>query len=123
MQINLSGSSPVYMQLFDAIRLDIALGKLLPGDRLRSSRELAAAAGVNPNAMEKALIRLEAVGLARLEGAALIITGGDDLAGTVRRELAESRIDEFLAGMAELGISPEAAAELIAERMRPNADT
>ena len=46
---------PIYSQIIEYIKLTIVSGKLKPGEKLLSVRELAAVAGVNPNTMQKAL--------------------------------------------------------------------
>ena len=57
-----NNESPIYLQIVDAIKMQIAQGALKPGDQVPAVRELAVTAGVNPNTMQKALSELEREG-------------------------------------------------------------
>ncbi|MCR4716973.1 MAG: GntR family transcriptional regulator [Lachnospiraceae bacterium] len=54
---------PVYLQLMEHIKKQIASGEYKAGDRVPPVRTLANDAGVNPNTMQKALQGLEREGL------------------------------------------------------------
>ena len=58
-----NNESPIYLQIVDAIKMQIAQGVLKPGDQVPAVRELAVTAGVNPNTMQKALAELEREGV------------------------------------------------------------
>ncbi len=61
-QVQLDSSRPLYEQFADLIRSDLARGRLLPGQRLPSIRELAAYFRVNPNTVMRAYQDLEREG-------------------------------------------------------------
>ncbi len=108
--------APIYTQIIEGFKLSIASGELKPGERLRSVRELAAWTGVNPNTMQRALTELEREGLVfaqRTSGR--YVTEADDAVDRVRRELAESRVAEFLAYMRKLGFSAGEIVNIIKE--------
>ena len=48
-------SRPIYAQLVERLKARILAGTYPPGGHLDSVRDLAAAAGVNPNTMQRAL--------------------------------------------------------------------
>ena len=48
-------SRPIYAQLVERLKAKILAGIYPPGGHLDSVRDLAAAAGVNPNTMQRAL--------------------------------------------------------------------
>ena len=54
---------PIYQQIMNMLKQEIASGELAPGQKLPSVRELALEAKVNPNTMQKALAELEREGL------------------------------------------------------------
>ena len=54
---------PIFMQIVDGIRLEIATGKLLPGSKLPSYRGLAMQLMINPNTVAKAYAELSNLGL------------------------------------------------------------
>ena len=56
-------SRPIYAQLVERLKAKILAGTYPPGGHLDSVRDLAAAAGVNPNTMQRALAQLETEGL------------------------------------------------------------
>ena len=58
-------SRPIYAQLVERLKARILAGTYPPGGHLDSVRDLAAAAGVNPNTMQRALAQLETEGLVR----------------------------------------------------------
>ena len=59
----LDKSRPLCPQLCEQVCTHIALGELKPGEKLLSVREVALAAGVNPNTVQKAFEQLEQTGL------------------------------------------------------------
>ena len=60
-------SRPIYAQLVERLKAKILAGTYPPGGHLDSVRDMAAAAGVNPNTMQRALAQLETEGLVRTE--------------------------------------------------------
>ena len=62
MSWNFSNDVPIYLQIMEHFKVQIASGKLEVGDKIQPVRELALEAGVNPNTMQKALSELEREG-------------------------------------------------------------
>ena len=56
-------NAPIYLQIVNTLKRNIASGAYPPGSRLPSVRDLALEAGVNPNTMQRALSELERSGL------------------------------------------------------------
>ena len=61
--INIHSSVAVYMQIENEVQFAVASGKLKPGDRLPSVRELSERFNVNPNTVAKAYRDLEVMGI------------------------------------------------------------
>jgi GntR family transcriptional regulator len=86
---------PLGAQLAARIRTSVREGRIGPGDRLPSVRELAEEAGVNVNTVRTVYARLESEGLVRSEhGRGTFVSGrpaGDDAATRrdLRRQIAE----------------------------------
>jgi GntR family transcriptional regulator len=59
---NASGR-PVYQQIIDQVKRDIAMGRLLKDERLPTVRQLAAELAINPNTIGKAYRQLEHEGI------------------------------------------------------------
>lgn len=109
----------IYAQIISQMRLFIASGALPPGSKLKSVRELAAEAGVNPNTMQKALTELERLGLvyaSRTSGR--FVTEDDESIAAARSELAESMVGGLLDDMKKLGYNTEDVIKFIDGRKR-----
>jgi len=59
-------SRPIYAQLVERLKAKILAGTYPPRGHLDSVRDMAAAAGVNPNTMQRALAQLETYRQAKL---------------------------------------------------------
>lgn len=109
-----SDNKPIYPQIVEQLQLLIASGKLLPGERLMTVRDLARAAQVNPNTMMRALAELENRNLIishRTNGKT--VTNDLDLIENLKNELAKTVIDSFLENMKRLGFSKKEIFELL----------
>ena len=98
--------TPIYLQIMDKIKRDIAGGVLSPGSKIPSVRELAIEAGVNPNTMQKALQTLENEGIlySQRTSGRFVAESVDD---TVKNNICEDILRKFTEKMYELGYSDE----------------
>ncbi len=107
-------SRPIYAQLVERLKAKILAGIYPPGGHLDSVRDLAAAAGVNPNTMQRALAQLETEGLVRTERTAgRYVTEDRALIEQLRAEAARNLTAEFLEKMRGIGYGLEQAAALL----------
>lgn len=105
---------PVYLQLVEQIELAIVTGEYPPGAKVPPVRELAAAAGVNPNTMQRALTALEAKGLmAAHRTAGRTITEDERMLHALREEMALEQARAFCAAMGKLGLTPQEIETLV----------
>lgn len=105
---------PIYIQLVEAMKLQIISGQLKPGDRIPSVRELAMVHKVNPNTMQKALLELETTGLIYTERTnGKFVTEDETLIAKHKKQYADALAERYLAAMADLGFDLEAAASYI----------
>lgn len=121
---NLDTDRPIYAQLIERIKTQIVSGKYAPGERLPSVRELAAAAAVNPNTMQKAFAELERTGLVitqRTNGRT--VTEDVKLIGDIRVELAGDQVNIFFSGMRELGYTEKETSDLILRYLNDDKDS
>ena len=102
---------PIYIQIMDNIRGQIAAGILQPGDKLPSVRELAAQLSINPNTIQRAYRELEMEGwIASVPGKGSFVCGAPG--GPQREQLALlEAFDKVTQQLLSLGTSRE---ELIA---------
>ena len=97
-------SRPIYAQLVERLKAKILAGTYPPGGHLDSVRDMAAAAGVNPNTMQRALAQLETEGLVRTERTAgRYVTEDTMLIEQLRAATAEKFAEEFLEKMRASG--------------------
>ena len=99
-------SRPIYAQLVERLKARILAGTYPPGGHLDSVRDLAAAAGVNPNTVQRAFQELEKEGLvysARTSGR--FVTEDEKLIDQKRHEIAQSLMKNFVTEMAAIGFS------------------
>ena len=107
-------SRPIYAQLVERLKARILAGTYPPGGHLDSVRDFAAAAGVNPNTMQRALAQLEAEGLVRTERTSgRFVTEDTDLIEQLRASAARNIAADFLEKMRSIGYTPQQAAELL----------
>lgn len=107
-------SRPIYAQLVERLKARILAGTYQSGGHLDSVRDLAAAAGVNPNTMQRALAQLESEGLIRTERTSgRFVTEDTDLIEQLRASAARNIAADFLEKMRSIGYTPQQAAELL----------
>lgn len=107
---------PIYQQILRHVKLGIAGGTIAPGDALPSRRVLSALLGVNPNTVQKAYRLLEEEGLIQSRSGAKSCVAADEAAqARVRAELLQEQAQQAVAALKRMGLSKEAALELIAQ--------
>lgn len=114
MNWELKSDRPIYAQLMEQVEVRIVSGYYKAGERLPAVREMAAAAEVNPNTMQKALAELERKGLVftqRTSGR--FITEDELMIKKLRDLLAEMQIKEFLEKMSSLGFTKNETLQLM----------
>ena len=117
MKWNLNEDRPIWIQLKEQLGKQIVSGRFQYGEKLPSVRELAKEAGVNPNTMQRAMASLDQDGLTstnRTSGRCVTTDKGH--IDNFRKEIEGSIIDTYLGEMAEMGFSPEEAAQAILDR-------
>ena len=108
---------PIYVQLVEQLKLEIVSGRLKPGDRIMSVRELAITARVNPNTMQKALAELEMQGLIYTERTnGKFVTKAVKLIEKIKDELAKEKVDKYISDMKNIGITFEESIKYLQKR-------
>lgn len=109
-----SSNSPIYIQIMDEIKKRIVSGIMKPGERIAPVRELATHFGVNPNTMQRALAELERQGLVFAERTSgRFLTEDKNLIGSLRDELAQQKLKEFIWQMTALGFTASQLGEMV----------
>ena len=112
----LEDGSPIYQQIIRYLEQGIAAGTIRDGDGLPSRRVLSAQLGVNPNTVQKAYRLLEEEGLIQSHPGAKSCVAADEAAqARVRAELLQEQAQQAVAALKRMGLSKDAALELIAQ--------
>ena len=115
---------PVYRQIIEQIRFQIAGGVLGPGDELPSTRALSGHLGVNPMTVSKAYASLEQDGvLTRRPGRPLVVSDLDAVAvrGT-RREQVRRVLADAVTNIRQLGVDDEEALDIFRDLLDETKD-
>lgn len=105
---------PVYQQIMEAVCGSVLKGELKPGQRVPSVRELAAAAKVNPNTMQRALTELEREGLLVGGGTSgRTVTTDEAILAAMRKDALEEVARQCAAKFKVFGVTPAQAAQLL----------
>lgn len=100
----LKSDRPIYIQLIEHIKFLILSGEYPLGSKLPSVRDLAGEAAVNPNTMQRALVKLEEDGFIithRTSGRS--VTEDAQIIEQARTRLAQEQIKKFLDNMKRMG--------------------
>ncbi len=107
---------PIYIQLVEKLKLEIVSGRLKPGDRISSVRDLAIAFKVNPNTMQKALLDLESQGLIYTERTnGKFVTEDEKLIEKVKMDFAKEKVNQYISDMKNIGITFEESIKYLQE--------
>ena len=98
--------TPIYMQIITEMKMCMASGKLVAGEKIPSVRELAQEFEVNPNTMQRALSEMERENLFYTERTSgRFVTTDEGTIMTLRNRLAEQELKKFMGYMEQIGYS------------------
>jgi len=116
MQIRIDNASnrPVYQQIIDQIKRDIALGRLIKDDKLPTVRVLAAQLAINPNTIAKAYRQMEGEGIivTRPGAGAFVANLDSSLSRTVRKKLLTDVLERIAVEAYHMQIDRQTLLEL-----------
>ncbi|MCE9634933.1 MAG: GntR family transcriptional regulator [Planctomycetes bacterium] len=118
-RVDPSSAEPLFAQIVSGVKHAVATGRLAPGDRLPSVRELARELVINPNTIAKAYEALEAEGITlSRHGAGTFIAerravlSGDEQRRRIREALTALLTDAVHLGLRESDVRREFDAAL-----------
>ena len=107
-------TKPIYLQIMDLIKKEIATGKLPPGSQMASVRELALQYQVNPNTVQRALSELEREGLVKSDRTiGRFINDQNEMVKALKNQMIEEVIGDFIKKTSELNIEENEICSLI----------
>lgn len=112
----LDKNRPICPQICEQLCLRIAGGVYAPGEKLLSVREIAVAAGVNPNTVQRSLEELERKGiLYSVRGSGWFVEEDITLAKEVFAGILAQKTADYFASMAACGMDASAVKEYVKE--------
>src|SRR6516225_7549237 len=121
-QIHISPNDgvPIYLQIVNQVKYQVASGRLAPGVEMPPIRVLAEQLLVNPNTVARAYRELELAGVVtkRRTAGTYVSGAGSPLARRERVRILTERVDALLAEARQMNISIEEVVELLRERDR-----
>jgi len=115
MQFNINHSSdrPVYQQIMDQIKRDIALGRLIKNEKLPTVRQLAGQIAINPNTIAKAYRQLEQEGIivTKAGAGAFVANLDSNLSRSVRKKLISEELERIAVEAYHMQIDRQALSE------------
>ncbi len=109
-----NNETPIYLQLFQRLALDIVNGKYKSGEKIPSVRELSNMFRVNPNTVQKALSELEDVELIYTERTnGKFVTDNKKIIKDYLENLAKEKTIIYMNNMKQLGYSVKEVIDMI----------
>ncbi|WP_248548153.1 GntR family transcriptional regulator [Paenibacillus odorifer] len=119
MTIEFDNNLPIYIQIMNYIKGEIVTGKLKPGDKILSVRELASELQINPNTVQRTFQELEREEIVETRrGMGRYVTSNEGTILTIKKEMAKNVLDRFIRGMQDLGFQGEDILAAVAENIR-----
>ncbi len=96
-RIDNASSRPVYQQIMDQIKRDIAMGRLIKNEKLPTVRQLAGQIAINPNTIAKAYRQLEQQGIivTKAGSGAFVANLDSSLSRSVRKKLISEELERI----------------------------
>ena len=112
---------PIYAQIIDGFREQIATGILQSGDKLPSVRELAQTLAINPNTIQRSYRQLESEGwIVTVPGKGCFVCTVPSIRQQEKQRLMEI-FDSTVAALSHLGVSREELLQRLQEEETENA--
>lgn len=119
LRIREESDSPIYQQIIDQIKAQVADGTLKKGDRLPSVRELSADLGINVNTVYKAYKEIETQGVVRMRvgfGVTIIADRSNHVMPEDREKLLREMVDKLRVEAYHLGFDDNYLMDLLRHR-------
>jgi len=114
MKIEFNTSKPIYEQVIDEIKRQIARGEIEPNGKLPSQRELAKEIEVNPNTVQRAYREMENQNLVETKrGRGTFVKDDDKVIKDINQQLAHSAVKKFIDEMSAINYQQKEMIELL----------
>ena len=114
MEAKFNNRDPVYVQVIQHFKEQMAKGYYEPGQEIPSRRELANALKINPNTAQRAYKEMEEQGLIFTEGnLPSRITKDEQMLKRVREELIGEAVDQFVHSVQTINVALPEVLDLV----------
>ena len=114
MDVKFNNRDPVYVQVIQHFKEQIAKGYFEPGQEIPSRRELANQLKINPNTAQRAYKEMEEQGLIFTEGnLPSRITKDEQMLKMVREELIGEAVDQFVHSVQTINVALPEVLDLV----------
>lgn len=119
MTIEFDNNAPIYIQIMNYLKKQIVIGKLGPGDKIESVRDLATELQINPNTIQRTFQELEREGIVETKrGLGRYVTDEESTIMRIKKEMAAELLDRFVNGMKELGFAKGDIVSLVTDAVQ-----
>ncbi|WP_195987331.1 GntR family transcriptional regulator [Clostridium sp. D53t1_180928_C8] len=109
-----NNKEPIYLQIVELVKKNIATGDLVPGEKLPSVREMSKDLGVNPNTLQRSYGELERLGITYTRrGMGSFISEGDNSMKSLKINMGKELAKKFIKDMESIGIEKEEAIKIL----------
>jgi GntR family transcriptional regulator len=119
-RVDPTDTEPLFQQIVSTVKRGVAVGRLKPGERLPSVRELAKELVINPNTIARAYQVLEADGvtLSRRGAGTFVAERNVVVKSDERRRRFKAALEGVLADAVHLGLTAEEVQKVFAAAMK-----
>lgn len=118
MNIKFNEKTPIYIQIMDYIKQNIISGKINPGDKLPSVREMSALLKVNPNTLQRAYQELERENITYTQrGMGTFVKEDKEMIQVLKKDVAREVINSFVERMKNIGFTEKEIVNIVKERL------
>ena len=121
MEAKFNNRDPVYVQVIQHFKEQMAKGYYEPGQEIPSRRELANTLKINPNTAQRAYKEMEEQGLIFTEGnLPSRITKDEQMLKGVRKELIGEAVDQFVHSVQTINVALPEVLDLVKDAYEKN---
>lgn len=119
MTIVFDNNMPIYIQIMNYVKKQIITGKLSPGDKIESVRDLALELQINPNTIQRTFQELEREGIVETRrGLGRFVTSKESTIMQIKKEMAGELLERFVQGMKELGFGKDDIIDIVKDAVK-----
>ena len=114
--MNYNAEMPIYLQVIHDLKKKMIQGKILPGEKLPSNRELAVLYKINQNTAARIYREMETHGYCYTKrGIGTFVMEEETMFETIKKEMAEELLSSFIHEMQDLGFEKDDIISKIAD--------